>query len=414
MRHTDTIIIGGGQAGLAMSRCLSERGLEHLVLERGRVAERWRSERWDSLRLLTPNWQSRLPGWRYQGGDPDGFMTMPELIAYLEGYAAAISAPVETGVEVEAVRATGTGYEVSTTAGPVRARAIVLATGACDEPYVPGAAGGLTGDVHQSATTRYRNPDQLPPGAVLVAGASAAGVQLAGELRAAGREVTMAVGRHTRVPRTHRGRDLMWWLDAMGVLAAGYREVRDLQAARREPSLQLIGSPERRSVDLARLQAEGVRLTGRLLAADGHRISLAGDLPASTAAADARMARLLDRIDRFAAERELGRPDRPAPAAPVRAEGAPTSLDLAAEGITTVVWATGFRRRYPWLRVPVLDERGELRQDGGVTPAPGLYALGLPFLRRRRSTYIDGVGDDARTLAAHIAAHLGAGSRAAA
>lgn len=406
MRRLDTIVIGGGQAGLAMSRCLRDRGLEHVVLERGRVAERWRSERWDSLRLLTPNWQSRLPGYRYAGSEPDSYMTMPEVVAYLAGYARSFDAPVEEGASVGSVEPVAGGYRVATERASFEARSVVIATGYCDVPFVPSLATQLPPDVVQVVPTRYRNPGELPEGGVLVVGASASGVQLADEIHASGRPVTLAVGRHTRLPRRYRGRDILLWLDTMGLLDETGHEVYDLELSRRQPSLQLVGRPDHATLDLPLLERRGVRLVGRAIAVDGAVVSFADDLVAHTAGADARLARLLQRIDAFVAaaglDAEVGAPEPfqpflwPAPA--------PEAIDLRAEGIRSVVWATGFRRHYPWLRVPVLDERGELRHAGGVTPAPGLYALGLGFQRRRKSTLIDGVGDDARELADHIAA----------
>jgi putative flavoprotein involved in K+ transport len=408
MRRTDAVVIGGGQAGLATSRCLAGGGVDHVVLERGRVAERWRRERWDSLRLLTPNWQSRLPGFRYEGADPDGYMTMPEVVDFLERYARSFAAPVEEGTTVLAVEPVGAGYRVTTDRGAWEAPSVVVATGHCDTPFVPGFARQLPDDVVQVLPTRYRNPRQLPEGRVLVVGASASGVQLADEIHASGRPVTLAVGRHTRLPRVYRGRDILWWLDAMGILDESADEVFDVAISRRQPSLQLVGRPDRATLDLPALQERGVRLVGRASGAAGGRVFFADDLVAQTVAADARLARLVQRIDIFAArtglDAEVGEaePFRPFlwPAA------APTEVDLRDEDIRTVVWATGFRRLYPWLKVPIVDDRGEIRHEGGVTPAPGLYVIGLNFLRRRNSSFIDGVGRDAMDLTAHLAAYL--------
>jgi putative flavoprotein involved in K+ transport len=412
MKRVHTIVIGAGQAGLAMSRCLRERGVEHVVLERGRVAERWRCERWDSLRLLTPNWQSRLPGHRYSGPDPDGYMTRPEVVAYLGGYARSFAAPVEEGTAVLSVERGGPEYRVVTDRGPWKARNVVIATGYCDVPFVPSLAAQLPPGVVQVVPTRYRRPADLPEGGVLVVGASATGVQLADEIHASGRPVTLAVSRHTRLPRVYRGRDILWWLDAMGVFDETAERVFDIEASRRQPSLQLVGRPDHATLDLPLLERRGVRLVGRALSVAGATVSLADDLVAHTAAADVRLARLLSRIDDFVASTGLSRAVGEAePFQPfLWPAPAPASIDLRSEGIRTVVWATGFRRRYPWLEVPVLDERGELRHDGGVTPAPGLYVLGLAFQRRRKSSFIDGVGDDARELADRIA---GAGQRRA-
>jgi len=402
---TDTIVIGGGQAGLAMSRCLSDLRIDHVVLERGRVAERWRSERWDSLRLLTPSWQSRLPGRRYSGPDPDGYMTMGEVVGYLESYARSLDVPVETGTTVQSVERAPGGYRVTTDRGTWKSRNVVIATGYCDVPHVPEMGSRLPSDILQMVPSRYRNPDQLPEGGVLVVGASASGVQLTDEIHASGRPVTLTVGRHTRMPRRYRGRDILWWLDAMGVFDESANDVYDIEVSRRQPSLQLVGRPDHATLDLPLLQGRGVRLTGRATGVDGGRVSFADDLVAHTAAADARLARLQQRIDAYVAEAGLaGTVGPPEPFVPfLWPAPSPAEIDLRTEGIRTVLWATGYRRRYPWLQVPVLDARGEIRHDGGVTPSPGLYVIGYNFLRRRKSTFIDGVGDDARDLAAHIA-----------
>jgi putative flavoprotein involved in K+ transport len=408
MRRTETVVIGGGQAGLATSHCLTDAAVDHVVLERGRVAERWRSSSWDSLSLLTPNWQSRLPGFRYDGSDPDGYMAAAEVVDYLDRYARSFRAPVEEGTSVLAVERAGGGYRVTTDRGAWEAPCVVVATGHCDTPFVPAVARQVDPGIVQVVPSCYRNPRQLPEGGVLVVGASATGVQLADEIHASGRPVTLAVGRHTRLPRVYRGRDILWWLDTMGIFDESTEEVFDLAVSRGQPSLQLVGRPDHATLDLPVLEARGVRLAGRVVGAAGHRVSFADDLVAYTAASDVRLARLLQRIDVFAArtglEAEVGPPEpfRPFlwPALP------PTEADLRADGIRTVVWATGFRRQYEWLKVPVLDERGEIRHEGGVTDLPGLYVIGLYFLRRRKSSFIDGVGRDALDLTTHLAAHL--------
>ena len=408
MRRTGAIVMGGGQAGLAMSRCLLLRGVDHVVLERGRIAERWRSERWDSLRLLTPNWQSRLPGFRYQGDDPDGYMAGSELVRYLESYARSFAAPVEEATTVLAVEARGRGFRVTTDRGDFEAPSVVIATGHCDTPLVPAVARELPREIVQVVPTRYRRPDQLPEGGVLVVGASATGVQLADEIQASGRPVTLSVGRHTRLPRVYRGRDILWWLDAMGVLDETARDVDDLEATRRQPSLQLVGHPDRITLDLPTLERRGVRLAGRLAGAAFGRLHFEDDLVAHTAAADVRLARLLQRIDLFAARTGLdGVVDaRPAFEPFLWPAQAPSTIDVRHEAIRTVVWATGFRRLYPWLKLPVLDARGEISHEGGVTKLPGLYVIGLYFLRRRKSSFVDGVGADALELSGHLADYL--------
>ena len=404
--RTDAIIVGAGQAGLAMSRCLSDRAIVHVVLERGRVAERWRSERWDSLRLLTPNWQTRLPGFQYSGPDPDGFMSMPEVVAFLEGYARSQPAPIERDTEVLELATDAGGFRLATTRGNWLAPVVILATGYCDEPLVPSIASRLPADLHQVVPTRYRRPEDLPDGGVLVVGASATGIQLAEEIHLSGRPVTLAAGHHTRVPRSYRSRDIMWWLDASGVLGEATSEVFDVEVSRQQPSFQLIGRPGA-PLDLPALARLGVRVVGRLADATADELTFADDLVATTAAADVKLAGLLARLDTFARTARI----EAAPAAPFepswpRFVDAPTRLSLRESGIRTILWATGFRRNYSWLNVPVLDARGEIRHRGGVTFQPGLFAIGLPFLRRRNSNFIDGVGADARVLAASVAAHL--------
>jgi putative flavoprotein involved in K+ transport len=406
MRRTETVIIGGGQAGLALSRSLNDRDVPHVVLERGRIGERWRSERWDSLRLLTPRWLSRLPGQRYEGPDPDGFMTKDELVAYLEAYAASFDAPVHCGVTVEAVRQVGGGFEVRTDQGRWLARNVVVATGDCQRAFVPPFAQGLPDSIVQMVPTRYRNPEQLPAGGVLVVGASATGLQLAAEIQRSGRTVTLSVGRHTRMPRTYRGRDLIAWLDEMGILDERAEDVRDLAASRAQPSLQLVGTPQRETLDLAVARSMGIRLTGRARAVDGSAVHFDDNLVEDVAAADLKLAGLLVRIDEHIEATGVGRwvgstdrPDR------VDVDDGPRSLDLEAEGIHSVLWATGFRRSYPWLHVPVVTADGEIIHDGGVTPVPGLYVMGLRFLRRRSSSFIDGQARDAEEIAEHLMQH---------
>jgi putative flavoprotein involved in K+ transport len=401
---TDTIVIGGGQAGLAMSRSLTDRGVDHVVLERGRIAERWRSERWDSLRLLTPNWMSRLPGWRYDGPDPDGYMTAAEVTDYFARYAEASSAPVVEHCTVESVRAVADRFEVVTTCGVFGARHVVIATGWCDRPWVPAMARRLSTGITQVTPSDYRNPSSLPQGGVLVVGASATGVQLADELRSAGRDVVLAVGSHSRLPRRYRGMDVFWWLDRIGSLDRTIDEMPDPARARQEPSLQLVGRPGGRRLDLGTLQRSGVRLAGRLDAVEGRRVRFAGDLPVTIANADRRMTRVLADIDTHIAATGLtGEVLAPDPPRNILATTSPDELDLRRSGIETVIWATGFRRSYPWLHLPVLDATGEIRQRRGVTPMPGLYVLGQRFQHFRSSNFIDGVGRDAAFVAHHLA-----------
>jgi len=391
-----------------MSRCLTERSIDHVVLERGEVGNSWKTERWDSLRLLTPNWQSRLPGYRYKGDDPDGYRTMPETIAFLERYAQVISAPVRANTTVTRVRRSDEGYTVTTDLGEWRSRALVLASGACNIPSVPAFAQALPHGIAALTPMQYRNPGQLEQGGVLVVGASATGVQLADEIQRSGREVTLAVGEHIRMPRRYRGRDILWWMDTVGVQDQDYQEVDDLNRARNVPSLQLAGYPDSRDVDLNALTTLGVKLVGRLAGIRDGVAQFSGAFANLAALSDLKMNRLLGLIDDWAARNEVLGALQPAhrfertrvPAAP------PLTLDLKSGAIRSVIWATGFRPDYSWLDVPVLDRKGRIRHDGGVVESPGLYLMGMQFLRRRKSALIDGAGDDARELSAHLASYL--------
>ena len=396
MKHIDTVIIGGGQAGLAMSRCLTEYHIDHVILERGRVGERWRSERWDSLRLLTPNWQSRLPHFHYDGKHPDDFMTMPEFTRHLEGYAESFEAPIQTGTTVQIVeRLNDRRFRIATDNGDWLANNVVVATGFCDTPRVPAFSAAIPTDIVQVVPSDYRNPSQLPQGGVLVVGASATGLQIADELAQTDRKVTLAVGTHVRVPRRYRGKDILYWMDAMGAFNAPA----DPGEERKTPPPQLVGTPENRNIDLGELQKNGVRLAGRAISAHGDRVHFADDLDAKIEAADSQMMQLLAKIDGFIASSSAL-----APAADldsitaVKVRTAPTVIDLRTENIRTVVWATGYERLYPWLKIPVLDDRGEIPHAGGVTPEPGLYVLGMRFQRSKGSNLIDGVGRDAEVL----------------
>jgi putative flavoprotein involved in K+ transport len=404
VNRATAIVIGAGHAGLAASRCLTGRSIDHVVLERGEVANSWRRERWDSLRLLTPNWQSRLPGFQYDGADPDGYMTMPEVIEFISRYAAAASAPVHTGIDVTSVRAAHDGYHVTTTGGEWRCRSVVIASGACNVASVPALREGVPASIASVTALDYRNPSQLPDGGVLVVGASATGVQLADEIHRSGRRVTLSVGEHVRLPRVYRGRDVLWWMDASGLWNQRYDEVDDLSRARGLPSPQLVGTPERSTLDLNALGAIGVEIVGRLSAVRDGRALFSGGLRNQCAMADLKMDRLLDMFDAWAAGRDdldITPPERFPPT------DVPASsrlwLDLASGEIRTIVWATGFRPDYRWLHVPVVDPKGRLRHEGGVvTESPGLYVLGLPVLRRRKSSFIHGAEDDARDVIDHL------------
>lgn len=404
--RTDVVVIGAGQAGLAASHNLVDRSIDHVVLERGSVANSWRTERWDSLRLLTPNWLSRLPGWAYDGTDPHGFMSKDDVVEYLERYRRSFGAPVRSETAVEAVRTTVGGFRLRTNQGAIDARAVVIASGANSTPRTPAIARELPPGIRQLHAMHYRNVEQIDRGGVLVVGASASGAQIADELARAGREVTVAVGNHTRIPRRYRGRDTFAWLDSSGILDDSWADEADIAKSRRAPSLQLIGSDERRDLDLNALTSVGVRLVGRLVGISGTHLQFSGSLANTIASADQRMNRLLTRIDRTLDGTPDGAgleapDDRPQPTSLP-----PPCLDLDHAAISTIVWATGSRPTYPWLAPHLLDRRGAIVHDGGVMNDPGMFVLGLPFLRRRKSGFIDGVGDDATAVVDSLVAHF--------
>jgi putative flavoprotein involved in K+ transport len=402
-RAVDTIVVGAGQAGLATARCLHERGIGHVVLERGRIGEAWRS-RWDSLRLLTPNWMTRLPGYRYEGPEPDGFMNRDELVAFFEGYVRRSGLTVREGVTVRTAHRDGGRFEVETDGEHLHSENLVVATGHAAVAAVPTIMSELLDpSIHQLHSSQYRNPEALTAGGVLIVGAGASGLQLAAELRRHGRKVVVAVGRHARAVRRYRGRDLWWWLDRIGSLDVTADEVADLEAARRAPSLGLTGAGGGIDIDLGTLARDGVETVGRVLDISGTRVELGANLENDVADADRRLSRLLDRFDVFA---EAGGVDARLPPScrppALRVSSQPVRLDLAASGITNVIWCTGFRRAYDWLDVPVLDGAGEVIHRRGVTPVPGLYVMGQRFQWRRGSHFIDGVGHDARHVVASI------------
>ena len=402
------VVIGAGHAGLAVSKCLTDRGVEHIVLERGEVANSWKTERWDSLRLLTPNWQSRLPGFVYEGDEPDSYRTMPEVVDFLDNYARTISAPVRTGAAVTAVRSNGSGYRVATGSEEFGCRAVVLATGACAVPTLPALAKDLPTGIMSLHSRDYRNPRQIPGGGVMIVGASATGTQIALELQRAGREVTLSVGEHIRAPRTYRGRDLEWWMDQSGMWDETYLEVEDIRRARSVPSLQLAGTPDRTTLDLNALTDIGVQIVGRLVGLSGDEAQFSGSLRNQCTLSDLKMNRLLGTFDDWAQETGHNAEVEPIERfEPTRvSDDPPLTLNLIGEGIRTVLWATGFKPDHSYLELPVFDRKGRILHDGGVVDAPGLYLMGLQFMRRRKSALIDGAAADADDICDHLVQYL--------
>jgi putative flavoprotein involved in K+ transport len=409
----DVIVIGAGHAGLSASHMLTEHGVQHVVLERGEIANSWRNERWDSLKLLTPNWQTRLPGYYYAGEDPDGYMGMSELVQFIQDFAEHSHAPVLTNTNVTSVRKKGAVYYVTTDCGAWVAKAVIVASGACNTPSVPAVARDIPENITQLTTHDYRSPAQIAPGGVLVVGASATGMQLADELLQAGHEVNMAVGEHIRMPRHYRGRNILDWLDHCGILNERYDEVEDIARGRRLPSAQLVGTNDRPLLDLNSLSDQGARIIGRMMGFNNGVAQFSGSLRNVVALADLKMKRLLNSIDEYIAnESDI------APAEQfddTRLDDAPLlTLDLEATSIRTVIWATGFKPDYSWLDVPVLDRKGHLRHDGGIVESPGLYVLGLPLMRRRKSSFIFGIEDDARDITNHLFKYLDTDNRSSA
>jgi putative flavoprotein involved in K+ transport len=397
--RVDTVVVGAGQAGLALSRSLSAAGHDHVVLDRGRVAERWRSERWDSFRLLTPNWMTRLPGYRYTGPDPDGFMGREEVVRFFDDYARSFAAPLHTGVDVSRVSRHGERWRVLTSHGVYDARNVVIASGHYAEPRRPAVGEGLPGHVEHVSARDYRSPSRLPDGATLVVGSGPTGQQIADEVARSGRRVFLAVGRHRPLPRRYRGADAYVWLDRMGSLERDVDTLPDPGSAANAPSVVLAGGLD--DLDLHRVVRNGVVATGRLLGVSAGRLRFADDLAANLAAADEHAARFRSQVDAFLGGTAPSTSDVARPA-PGWATTAPTELDLAGESVRCVVWAAGYRRDFSWIDAPVFAANGEPVQRRGVTGAEGLMFLGLRFMHRRNSNFIDGVGADAEFLARRI------------
>jgi putative flavoprotein involved in K+ transport len=398
--RTGTVIIGGGQAGLSLSARLTANRHPHVVLERGRIGERWRSERWDSLHLLTPNWLNRLSGVPSHA-DRDGFLARDEFVSYLEQYAASYEMPVRQDVEVRSVERSRGRFRVRADRTEWVASRVVVATGDSGVPHRPSGVGDVAPHITQIDAAWYRNPGQLPAGSVLVVGAGPSGLQIAAELRRAGRNVVLAVGRHARAVRRYRDRDIWHWFARLGDLDDSIDDVP--KEARRSPSLALSGQNGGEELDLGTVSSLGVTLAGRLTAISGTSATFDDNLRKVVGEADGRLFELLARIDAHIEES----PDAaniPAgqPVARVGVGRGPQELELRDAGVSTIVWATGYRREYPWLHVPALDPSGEIAQHHGVTSVPGLFALGLRFQSRRTSHTIGGVGRDAAAIAHRI------------
>lgn len=404
MEKVDTVVVGGGQAGLAMSEHLGNAGVAHVILERDRIAERWRTARWDGLVANGPAWHDRFPTLAFADVDDDGFASKDSVTRYFETFARQIGAPVRCGVEVTRVRRqrAGTGFLVETSDGPLEARHVVAATGPFQRPLIPPVVPPLDG-VTQIHSTDYRNPGQLAAGGVLVVGAGSSGAQIADELLRAGRDVTLSVGPHDRPPRRYRGKDFVWWL---GVL--GKWQMRTPPAGREHVTIAVSGAHGGQTVDFRRFAERGMRLVGMTTRFEDGVLRFAPDLAANIAAGDANYLSLLDEADAHVEREGLALPEEPEARRfgpdPACVTEPLLALDLAAVGITTIVWATGFAQDFGWLDVDAFDESGRPRHVRGVSTEPGVYFLGLPWLSMRGSSFIWGVWEDAKYLAAHIAA----------
>jgi putative flavoprotein involved in K+ transport len=408
--EVDTLVIGGGQAGLAMSEHLTQRGLPHLIVERHRIAERWRSERWDSLVANGPAWHDRFPGMTFADVDPDSFATKQQIVSYFEAYARQIGAPIRCGVEVRALRrkTDGTGFRADTSEGAIDARHVVVATGPFQRPVIPPIVPAEAG-IAQIHSSGYRNPAQLPDGAVLVIGAGSSGVQIADELARSGRRVYLSVGPHNRPPRRYRGRDFVWWL---GVL--GEWDEKAASPGTEHITIAVSGAHGGHTVDLRSLAAHGVTLVGTTDRYQDGALHFQPNLAQNIARGDANYLAVLAAADAYVEEKGLDLPEdadahRIAPD-PACVTHPILELNLAQAGITSVVAATGYALDFGWLEIDVFDAKGRPSHQRGVSVVPGLYFLGLSWLSRRASPFIWGVWHDADYLAGHIAALADAGA----
>ncbi|KAM9864387.1 putative oxidoreductase CzcO [Leucobacter aridicollis] len=399
---TEVLVVGGGQAGVAMSEHLTQRGIDHIVVERNRVAENWRTARWDSLVANGPAWHDRFPSMAFEGVAADEFAPKDAVADYLETYAKAFCSPIRTGVSVTSVRRNehGAGFTAHTSEGTITARYVVAATGAFQNPAIPPLVpddAPLT-QIHSST---YRNPDQLPAGGVLVVGAGSSGVQIAAELRRAGREVTLAVGPHDRPPQRYRGRAFVWWLGTLGLWQAAAPA-----AGSEHVTIAVSGADGGHTVDFRDLAADGIRLVGRASGYSNGTLTFDDDLAANIERGDSNYLAILQAADAYIARNGLDLPEEPEAhnlgPLPADALDPIRELDIAAAGITSIVWATGFKSDYSWLQVDALDERGLPRHQRGVSSEPGVYFLGLPWQSSRGSTFIWGVWHDAKYLADQI------------
>jgi len=403
MEKFETVVIGAGQAGLAISHHLTVLGCEHVIFERARVAERWRSQRWDSLMFQFPNWSIELPGRSYPSGDPDGFAPKDEVLRFIEGYCAWIKAPVRSGVNVSAVRAQSSAgrYEIISDMGPVAARNVVIATGPYQRPRLPTCHRGLPAAVVQVHAADYRNPAALPDGAVLVVGSGASGCQIADELLESGRRVYLSIGQHRRVPRRYRGRDAFWWRRELGELD---QTVDITPTNHRMPAPLVTGVHGGYDIDLRQSADKGMTLAGHLLDIREGTIAFAPDVERSLRTGDRTLMEFEAAVDAYVQKTGLDAGQPPyTQVTEHRPLVSPDHLDINAAQITSVIWATGYEFDFGWVQLPIFDSRGVPAQYRGATALPGLYFLGLPWMYKSKSSFLYGVGEDAAYIASLIA-----------
>ena len=400
--HVDTIVVGGGQGGLSTSYYLKRQGREHVILEQaGQSAQVWRS-RWDSFTLITPNWMTRLPGAEYQGNDPDGFMARDEVVAYFEAYIERFELPVRYGIRVTSVERIEAGYLVSTDEEEFEAANVVIATGVHQQPRIPPFSSNLPAEIHQLHSSEYRNPEALPAGAVLVIGSAQSGCQIAEELYQSGRKVYLSVSRSPRIPRRYRGKDITWWLKNVGLFDKTVDQLPSPKA-RFAASAHGTGKDGGHTINLHQFAKDGVVLLGRIQGMQEDRITMAPDLKENLAKADKAEADFVIQIDEYIQKTGLDAPLEPLPKLKDGFEAEEVlELDLKTAGITSVIWTTGYKFDFSFVKLPIFDEDGYPVQKRGVTEYPGLYFIGLPFLPTIKSGLLAGVGDVAAYVAGHI------------
>jgi putative flavoprotein involved in K+ transport len=403
--HYPVVIVGGGQAGLSMSYCLKERGLDHIIFEKNQIANAWRSQRWDSFCLVTPNWQCQLSGYPYKGNEPEGFIKKDEIIAYIENYARSFNPPIQEGVEVLNLRRGDRSiFEVTTSIGDYTADQVVVAAGAYHQPKIPKIAERLPDHILQVHSSKYKNPESLPNGAVLVIGTGQSGCQIAEDLHLAGRKVHLCVGSAPRSPRRYRGKDAVEWLDLMGYYDLSIDQHPQKEKVRGKANHYLTGRDGGREIDLRRFALEGMQLHGRLKNVSSHKLEFFNDLKQNLDGADAVSESIKKTIDNFITKNNIDAPIE-MPYQPVwQPEMDMLDLDMVDANISTVIWCTGFQSDFSWIEIPVFDGKGYPGHDRGVTDIRGLYFLGLPWLYTWGSGRFSGVARDATYLADYIMA----------